>query len=70
MLKKGKKGNIFENLGKNTQNWKYFEKGQVIACDNCTKQIARKGPDSSRNLSTSVSTGNMLYDQSNFIRVR
>ena len=30
MLKKGK---IFENSGKKI--WKYFEKGQVIACDNC-----------------------------------
>ena len=35
--KKGKKGKIIKNLGKNVQNLKYFEKGQVIACDavNC-----------------------------------
>ena len=31
MLKKGK---IFKNLGKNVQNLKIFEKGQVIVCDN------------------------------------
>ena len=30
-----KKGKIFENLGKNVQNLKYFEKGQGIACDYC-----------------------------------
>ena len=23
--------------------WKYFEKGQEIACDNCTQQTARIG---------------------------
>ena len=34
MLKKGK---ISENLQKNAQNLKYFEKGQVIKCDNCMK---------------------------------
>ena len=27
---KSKKAEIFENLGKNVQIWKYFEKGQVI----------------------------------------
>ena len=36
--KKGKKmlkrGEIFENLIKNVQNLKYFEKRQVIVCDN------------------------------------
>ena len=32
-VKKGKKRKISENLGKNVQIWKYFEKGQVIACD-------------------------------------
>ena len=25
--------------------WKYFEKGQLIACDYCTQKTARKGPD-------------------------
>ena len=37
MLKNCKKGKIFENLGKNVQNLKIFEKGQVIACEaiNC-----------------------------------
>ena len=34
MLKKTK---ISENLGKNVQNLKYFETGQVIACDNRLK---------------------------------
>ena len=24
------------SLGENVQNWKYFEEGQVIACDNRT----------------------------------
>ena len=33
MLKKGKKRKISEHLGKNVQTWKYFEKGQMIACD-------------------------------------
>ena len=34
--KKGKKGKIFENLGKKVQNLKIF-RGQVIVCDaiNC-----------------------------------
>ena len=30
---KVKKGKIFENSGKMYKIWKYFEKGQVIACD-------------------------------------
>ena len=30
-----KKRTIFENFGKNVQNLKIFEKGQVIVCDNC-----------------------------------
>ena len=34
MFKRAKKGKIFENIGKNVQNLKYFEKGQVIARDN------------------------------------
>ena len=29
-----KKGRMFEKLGKNVQNLKYVDKGQVIACDN------------------------------------
>ena len=33
-VKKGKKkGKIFENLGKNVQNLKIFEEGEVIVCD-------------------------------------
>ena len=31
--KRREKGKIFENLVKNYKTWKYFEKGQVIACD-------------------------------------
>ena len=34
MFKRAKKGKIFGNMGKNVQNLKYFEKGQVIARDN------------------------------------
>ena len=30
-----KKGEIFQNLVKNVQNLKIFEKGQVIVRDNC-----------------------------------
>ena len=41
MLKKGK---IFENLDKNAQNWRYLEKGQVIACDYHMQWTARKAP--------------------------
>ena len=33
MFKKGKKGKKFENLGKNVQNLKIFERGQMIVCD-------------------------------------
>ena len=34
MLKRVKKGKIFENFGKNLHKiWKYFEKGKVIVCD-------------------------------------
>ena len=34
IFKKAKNGKIFENLGKNVQNFKtFFKKGQVIACD-------------------------------------
>ena len=32
-----KKGKTFENFSNNVQNWKYFEKGQVIARDYCTQ---------------------------------
>ena len=38
--KKTKKGKIFENLGKNVQNLKIFEKGQVIGI----KCYTRIGP--------------------------
>ena len=37
LIKKGKKGKIFENLSKNIQIWKYFEKGQVIGCNYSTQ---------------------------------
>ena len=34
MLKRVKKGKIFEIFGKNLHKiWKYFEKGKVIVCD-------------------------------------
>ena len=39
--KRAKKGKIFQNLGTNVQNLKYFQKGQVIACDNHTQKTAR-----------------------------
>ena len=35
--KRAKNGKIFANLGKNVQNLKIFEKGQVIASNNCTQ---------------------------------
>ena len=35
MLKKGKI--LKKKFGKNVQNLKIFEKGQKIACDNCTQ---------------------------------
>ena len=41
MLKRSK---IFKNLGKNVPNLKILKKGQVIACDNQTKQTARISP--------------------------
>ena len=41
MLKKGK---IFENLTKNAQNLKYFEKGEMIACNYCMQLTATIGP--------------------------
>ena len=43
-----KKGEIFENLGKNAQNVKIFWKRQVIVCNNCMhrmQQTAIIGPD-------------------------
>ena len=44
--KKGKKGEkIFENIWKFGQKykiWKYFEKGQVIACDYHTHKLLEK----------------------------
>ena len=36
--KRAKKGNVFENFGKNVKIWEYFEKGQVHACA-CMKQL-------------------------------
>ena len=39
--RKGKKGKIFENLGKNVQYLNFFEKGQPHVCNHRTHDVAR-----------------------------
>ena len=45
-LKMGKKGQNIWKLAKMYKIWKYLKKGQMIVCDFCTQQTARKGPAS------------------------
>ena len=40
-----KKDQILENWAKTNKTWKYFEKRQVIACDNRAQKTARMGRD-------------------------
>ena len=47
ILKNGqKRAKYLKTWAKMYKIWKYLKKGQMIVCDFCTQQTARKGPAS------------------------